>query len=105
MYVGIIRTAAATELVVWSQEVYPAQQTQPGSSQSAPESCPAAKKGPPTRRKPKTVDNKLATSIARARVFESHVLMFSPRVAVVRRRPYTKTCITEKISRTEHTRI
>ena len=53
MYVGIVHTGAAAELVVRGDEVYPAKQTQPGPphQESVPVSCPPGKEGPPRRRR------------------------------------------------------
>ena len=88
MYVGIVHTAAAAELV-WGyiRGISGATDTTRTTSHreshsSVPVSCPPAKKGPPRRRKPLTT-NLARVNMVRARVFESHVLIFLLCVAAV----------------------
>ena len=81
---GIVHTAAAAaaaKLVVLGYENH-------DHTNSVPVSWAPAKKGPPIERNPLTT-NLIRVNIARARVFEWNVLILLPRVAAVRRRPYT----------------
>ena len=82
--VGIVHTAAAAvaaKLVVLGYE-------NNDHTNSVPVSWAPAKKGSPIRRNPLTT-NLIRVNITRARVFEWDVLIILPRVAAVRRRPYT----------------
>ena len=82
--VGIVHTAAAAaaaKLVVLGYENH-------DHTNSVPVSWAPAKKGPPIRRNPLTTDL-IRLNIARARVLEWDMLIVLPRVAAVRRIPYT----------------
>ena len=82
--VAIVHTAAAAaaaKLVALGYENH-------DHTNSVPVSWAPAKKGPPIRRNPLTT-NLIRVNIAQARVFEWDVLIPLPRVAAVRRRPYT----------------
>ena len=82
--VGIGHTAAAAaaaKLVVLGYENH-------DHTNSVPVSWAPAKKRPPIRRNPLTTDL-IRLNIARARVLEWDMLIVLPRVAAVRRIPYT----------------